>query len=170
MMQTNTRFAVAIHVLALARVAYEELGGTPITSERLAASVNTNPVFVRRVLGALRESGLVTSQPGPGGGWRLTRPPSEITLGEVYRSVQAEPLFAMPHREPDPSCPVGSRMPPVLVRCFQEAEAALEHRLDRTTIADVIDSVVGSMCGSPQPPLAHADAAAQMGSRPDIGI
>jgi len=139
-MHSNSRFAIAIHVLALARVAMEEAAGVAITSERMAESVRAHPVHVRRVLGALREAGLVTSQPGPGGGWKLTRPPEAITLRDIYRAVEHEPLFGLP-KHPSEDCPVARCLPGVLATCFQEAEAALEERLARVTIADVIGAV-----------------------------
>jgi Rrf2 family protein len=141
-MQSNSRFAVAIHVLALAKVARGHAAGIAVTSEQMAESVNTNPVVIRRILGSLRDAGLVASQPGPGGGWRLTRPATEITLRDVYRAVEAEPLFALPRREPNAACAVGKYLPHVLESCFRDAEAALEDRLARVSVADVIESVL----------------------------
>lgn len=139
-MHGNNRFGVAVHVLALARVGMEEVAGVGITSERMAESVRAHPVHVRRVLGALREAGLVASQPGPGGGWRLTRPPEAITLRDIYRAVEHEPLFGVPNH-PSEDCPVSQCLPGVLATCFHEAEAALEERLGQVTIADVIGAV-----------------------------
>ncbi|HEY7034369.1 MAG TPA: Rrf2 family transcriptional regulator [Thermomicrobiales bacterium] len=139
-MYGNNRFGVAVHVLALARVAMEEEAGVGITSERMAESVRAHPVHVRRVLGALREAGLVTSQPGPGGGWKLTRSPEAITLRDIYRAVEHEPLFGVP-QHPSEDCPISQCIPGVLATCFREAEAALEERLGQVTIADVIDAV-----------------------------
>ena len=139
-MHSNSRFAVAIHVLALAKVAMDEEMGVAVTSERMAESVRAHPVHVRRVLGALREAELVTSQPGPGGGWRLTRSPEEITLRDIYRAVEHEPLFGLPKR-PSQDCPMSQCLPGILANCFQEAEAAMEERLAQVTIADVIGAV-----------------------------
>ena len=68
-MNNSTRFAVAVHTLTLILQGQ----GEPVTSEAIAGSVNTNPVVIRRVLGALRGADLVLSQGGNGGGWRLTR-------------------------------------------------------------------------------------------------
>src|SRR5690606_27695475 len=74
---TNTRFAVAVHVLTyLAGVA----GERPVSSDELAASANVNPVHVRRVLGPLRAAGMVRSRPGVNGGWELGHPAADITL------------------------------------------------------------------------------------------
>jgi Rrf2 family protein len=139
-MHTNSRFVVAIHALGLAMIARSQDAGEAITSERMAERVNTNPVVVRRCLGALREAGLVTSQPGPGGGWRLTRPPEEITLRDVYRAVEHEPFFPFP-KHPSPDCSFGQCLPGVLATCLREAEAALEERLAQVTIADVVEAV-----------------------------
>jgi Rrf2 family protein len=140
----NSRFTVAIHALGLAMVARGEAEGEAITSERLAERVRVHPVHVRRVLGALREAGLVTSQPGPGGGWRLTRPAAEVTLRDVYRAVEPDPLFSAPDANAD--CPVGRLLPFVLDACFREAQEAMEERLARVTIADVVEAVRTAGC------------------------
>ena len=75
----SSRVAVAVHVLAYLAWKRHEAA----TSERIAASVNTNPVVVRRIVGALRNAGMVTVQPGVGGGAQLARTPRDITLLEV---------------------------------------------------------------------------------------
>lgn len=137
-MHHNSRFAVAIHVLALASGVRASHARLQVTSEQMAESVNTNPVVIRRILGSLREAQLVASQPGPGGGWRLTRAPEEISLRDVYRALEVEPLFALPRREPNADCVVGKGLPRVIGSCFQAAEAALEARLAEVTVADVI--------------------------------
>lgn len=141
-MHANSRFAVAVHVLALVRVARGDTLGVSVTSEQMAESVNTNPVVIRRILGALRDAGLVASQPGPGGGWRLLRRPDDISLRDVYRAIEAAPLFALPRRAPNADCAIGKRLPAVLEDCFRDAEAALAERLDRVTLADVIASAL----------------------------
>jgi len=72
--------AVAIHILLL--LASDSLDG-PATSLRLAGSVNTNPVVVRRITGLLARAGLIRVRRGPGGAM-LARLPSAITLGDVW--------------------------------------------------------------------------------------
>ena len=67
---------MAVHVLAV--LAYQE--GDPVTSARLAASVNTNPVIIRRLLLSLQRARLVETRKGAGSGSRLTRSPGRINL------------------------------------------------------------------------------------------
>ena len=132
-MSASSRFAVATHILTL--LALED---APLTSEYIASSVNTNPVVIRRVMGALREARLVTSQGGNGGGWRLIRSADAITLRDVYHAVQDEPLFALHHRDPNPACPVGRNIQQSLTARLDAATAALEAELTRTTIAEML--------------------------------
>jgi Rrf2 family protein len=109
-------------------------------SERMAGSVNTNPVFIRRILGLLNHAKLVTSQSGVGGGWRLLRDPATITLLEVYRAVDKGHLLSMHHSTPNPACPIGRNVQRTLSFYFGEAEQAFEQVLARQTIAQVLQT------------------------------
>lgn len=139
-MSNNSRFTVAVHTLTLLAQRQED----PVTSEYIAGSVNTNPVVIRRVLGALRAAKLVTSQGGNGGGWRLALDPYAITLRDVYRAVEEtdEPLFAMHHRSPNSRCPVGRHIQQSLSTHFDAAKRALENELARTSIGNILSEVL----------------------------
>jgi Rrf2 family protein len=130
---TNTQFAVAIHVLTLLSGMREE----PVSSDLMAGSTGSNPVYLRRVLGHLREAGLVTSRPGPRGGWRLTREPEQITLGDAWRAVQeGAPIFGL-HLGVQPDCPVGQDVALTLGDIDQRLTRSVEEELDRTTVAAI---------------------------------
>jgi Rrf2 family protein len=137
----NSRFTVAVHLLALMSAGPERCSGRAITSEMAAESVNTNPVVVRRILGALRKAGLVSSHPGPTGGWLLVLEPEEITLCDVFRAVQDESLFSMHHRPPSSACMIGRNIQDTLEGYFGEAQRAMQEKLGERTIADVVDDV-----------------------------
>jgi DNA-binding IscR family transcriptional regulator len=132
-----TRFAVALHILSL--LAKDPDGDS--TSARLAWSIGTNPVVVRRISGLLARAGLITVQRGPGGA-SLARPPSAITLRDVWRAIhpETEQLLRV-HTRTNPACPTGSRMPDLLRRRFEEAEAALLEDLGRTSLADLVTAL-----------------------------
>lgn len=137
----NSRFTVAVHLLALMSAGRERCLGTALTSEIAAESVNTNPVVARRILGSLRRAGLVSSHPGPTGGWLLVQEPQTITLRDVYRAVEDESLFSMHHRPPNSRCEVGRNIQNTLEHYFGEAEQAMEDKLAERTIADVVNDV-----------------------------
>lgn len=136
-MTISSRFAVAVHILTL----LESGGGEPITSERIAGSVNTNPAVVRRLLSLLARAGLTTSRRGAGGGALLARPAAAITLREVYHAVEEGDLFAMPQEAPDHRCPVGRHILSALEAATGAAREALETSLGERTVADMLESV-----------------------------
>lgn len=133
-MPTSSRFAVAVHVLALMARAGDE----PLKSEAVAASVNTNAVVIRRILCALARAGLVASQTGAAGGTRLARRPEEITLRDVYRAVEPGEFFALHRQPPNPKCPVGMNIEGVLGEVLAGVDRAVDESLGRTTIEGVV--------------------------------
>lgn len=134
----NCRFAVAVHIAALLAMAE----GRPQTSDYMAGSVNTNPVVVRRLLSALAKAGLVASLRGTSGGSTLARPAAEISLLDIERAVAEPEGPALHHQPPNPACPVGRNVQPVLSRVLSEAEAAREAVLARTSLAQVVARIV----------------------------
>ncbi|HEU0239256.1 MAG TPA: Rrf2 family transcriptional regulator [Mycobacterium sp.] len=141
-MSANSRLTIAAHALAWMALA-QERGQELMTSEQVAASVNTNPVIIRRSLGDLRRAGLVDVRRGAGAGWRLARDPGEITLLDVYDAVEHEPLFAMHRSEPNLQCPVGYGIRPVLGYVYGNIDETLRRELARTSIDDVLRSTLG---------------------------
>lgn len=140
-MAANSRVTVAAHALAWMELARRR-GREPLTSDEVAASVNTNPVILRRSLGDLRKAGLVTARRGTGAGFSLARPAGEITMLDVWAAVEGEPLLALHHAEPNLECPVGAGIRPVLTEVYDEATAAFRAALARRTIADILERIL----------------------------
>jgi len=136
-MAANSRLTIAIHALTWLALARRR-GHEVLTSDQVAASVNTNPVILRRSLGDLRRAGLVEVRHGTGSGWRLAREPAAITLLDVYDAVGPEPLFALHHTEPNLECPVGRGIRPALGHVYGVIEQAVRSELAGTSIADVL--------------------------------
>jgi len=136
-MNVSTRFTIALHILTLLASKREE----PLTSEYIAGSVNTNPVVIRRLLGLLRERGLVSSQPGNGGGWQLTVEADSITLLNVREAVHEGSPFTMHSQAPNPACPVGRNIQAALGQVYKRAERAMDAELARTTVQSLLRSV-----------------------------
>lgn len=137
-MQIPSRFTIAVHTLLC--IAYFE-GQHKTTSEFIASSVNVNPVIIRQVLQKLKAAGLVTVERGAGGA-ALARPADGITLLDVLRAIEGVkgPLFNF-HENPNPACPVGSAVRPVLEGRLQKAQAAVEQELASTTLADLLKDI-----------------------------
>ena len=132
-----TRFAVSLHILTLVARGPAEQS----TSARLAWSIGTNPVVVRRLSGLLARAGLITVQRGPGGA-SLARPASGISLRDVWRAIHPEREKVLRvHARTNAACPIGQRLPAALRARFEAAEAALLGNLASTTLAELVASV-----------------------------
>ncbi|MFF3485765.1 Rrf2 family transcriptional regulator [Streptomyces sp. NPDC002701] len=154
-MSANSRMSLAVHILTWLAYNCRGTGKEAATSQRIAASVNTNPVVIRRCLGQLKDGGLVTVTHGRSGGWNLARPAADITLLDVYRSLPDEPVFGMPASAPDPECDVGAGIESALSDVYREATDALCRSLRETTLADMLRKTVpssGEPTGAAPPP------------------
>ncbi len=133
-MRINTRFPVAVHMLALM-----ELNKTqPPTSEIMALSIGTNPVVIRQLMSSLKKAGLIKAQGGIPGG-KLAKPQEEITLLEIYRAVQTRSdaaLFDI-HPSPNPMCPIGRNIEGALDEPLFVAQTAMENALESFTLKDI---------------------------------
>ena len=131
-MKRNSRLSLALHTLG-------HMAGDPErmqTSADIAEHAGTNPVVVRRVLGKLREAGLLTSEKGHAGGWRLARGPDAITLADVYLALD-ESLVAAGEQEVASACSVENILQQKVASVLEDVERSLVERLAATTIAEV---------------------------------
>lgn len=138
-MSISSRFAVGIHILALIEI---NKGGVS-TSEFLAGSVNTNPALIRKIVGMLKNAGLVKVRPGVAG-TELAKDLSDITLFDVYKAVnvvQEKELFSI-HENPNPDCPVGRNIQNTIGPLFEIAQTALEKALGSVTVEDVVKDIM----------------------------
>jgi len=137
-MKRNSQLSGVLH--ALLHMAER---GEPMTSEDLAACLDTNPVVVRRTMAGLREAGIVASERGHGGGWTLTRGLADIRLRDVHTALGEPGLFQIGTRNEHATCLLERSVNVSLGQAFQEAEALLLQRLASVTLdtlaADVRD-------------------------------
>jgi Rrf2 family protein len=136
-MAANSRMTIAVHALAWLALA-QRRGNDVLTSDQVAASVNTNPVIIRRSLGDLRRAGLVRVRHGAGAGWSLARAPEEITLLDVYDAVGQEQPFGMHRTEPNLECPVGRGIRPTLDQVYGEIEQVMRREMALVSVTDVL--------------------------------
>jgi Rrf2 family protein len=141
-MSANTRFTVALHIVTWMTLASQQQ--EIMTSDQIASSVNTNPIFIRRILCLLNKAHLVNVQHGMGAGWTLARPPEKISLLDVYEAVEQGQLFELHHTLPNQSCPVGRGIQPALKHFYSDAEVAMKQRLAQSTIAEMLAKTLAS--------------------------
>ena len=78
---------------ALIYIATHENAG-PILGRAIAESEDIPRQFLSKILHSLRNSGLVESTMGPGGGYELSKPARDITLREVVAAIDGPHVFS----------------------------------------------------------------------------
>src|SRR5438477_7494003 len=79
---------------ALHAVAYlaQQKTNDPIASQHIAEARGIQPRFLLKVLKPLVTARILQSIKGPTGGYKLHRPPSEITVLEIIEAASQEPI------------------------------------------------------------------------------
>jgi Rrf2 family protein len=136
-MAANSQFSMALHILTMLARSH----GENVKSERLARSVNTNAVVIRRILSQLGHANLVTSQTGAFGGTRLAKEPRDIRLCDVYKVVSCGEVFALHAKSPSKDCPVGRNIEAVLCNLQKEIDRSVGEKLAQYTLGDIIEKI-----------------------------
>jgi Rrf2 family protein len=109
-------------------------GEGPVKAERIAQAQGIPLKFLENILQDLKHAGLVQSQRGPDGGYRLAQPPEEISLADVIRAVEG-PLANVRGLSPDQLEYEGSAKR--LREVWVAVRASLRSVLEQVTLADL---------------------------------
>jgi Rrf2 family protein len=106
----------------------------PIKAERIATAQEIPLNFLENILGELRHAGIVRSQRGAEGGFRLAKAPDRVTIADVIRAVEG-PLASVRGGPPEDALYRGAAaaLPRVWIAVRANLRAVVEH----VTLADV---------------------------------
>ncbi|MCI1001553.1 MULTISPECIES: RrF2 family transcriptional regulator [Brucella/Ochrobactrum group] len=142
-MRQDSRLSRMLHVL----IHMDHHDGA-MTSEEIAAMLDTNSVVIRRTMAGLRKEGYVHSEKGHGGGWTLARPLDQLTLLDIYRAVGEPSIFAVGPAYDMPGCVIEQAVNKKLESVFKEAEQLLLSRLQGVTLADIAQNFSAGMAAN----------------------
>ncbi|MGI9088827.1 MAG: Rrf2 family transcriptional regulator [Chthoniobacterales bacterium] len=134
----NQQFTFAVHIMTALAFSNEVMD-----SKTLAASVNTNPVVVRRILLALRRAKLVETFAGTHGGAKLRKKPGQISLVEIYDAVEPRPVIAINQRKAWRHCDVSCHMKAIMSSVAKSTDEAVRKHLRRITLKQLVEKVAG---------------------------
>jgi Rrf2 family protein len=130
-MQVNRSTDYALR--AMTYLATQPLDEVSMVNE-IALNQSVPPKFLARLLQQLHKAGLVASQRGIKGGFRLARPSASITVLHVLEAVEGPIVISLCLTTPK-ACDQSERCPSMSV--WERAQAAFLKVLGNTTIADL---------------------------------
>ena len=108
--------------------------GATVKGDHLAEAQRIPLNFLENILAELRRAGIVGSQRGADGGYRLQRPADQISVADVIRAVEG-PLASVRGMRPGTIVYQGSAEP--LAEVWIAVRAALRSVLEGVTLADL---------------------------------
>jgi len=105
------------------------------TAEQLAEAAGTTTDFMHKIMQSLGQADLVISQRGPGGGFRLARPPEEVCLLDITGAVQgpltvSRCIMGLDLCDRSDNCPLRAT--------WEHVQGLVERALTETSLADIL--------------------------------
>ena len=114
-------------------------GKRPVSLADISGRQEISLSYLEQLFAKLRREQLVTSARGPGGGYRLARPPSEIRVVEVLKAVD-ETVNALHTGAGAKGAVSGSRAQSLNNRLWEGFSAHVYVFLHQTRLSDVIEN------------------------------
>lgn len=111
----------------------EQLGDELLSASELSRREHIPLKYLEQLLSELKKAGLVASQPGARGGYRLARSSRQITVGEVVRALDGPfaPMSCVEEGERTPCAfEVGCKLRPL----WSKLHLAVQDVLERTSL------------------------------------
>jgi Rrf2 family protein len=137
-------------VRAAAELAAAAGSERPVKGETIATNQGIPQKFLENILSDLRQSGIVKSQRGVDGGYRLAKAPDTITVADVIRAVEG-PLASVRGEAPEDVVYGGAATP--LQDVWIAVRASLRNVVENVTLGDLaggrVPREVARLAGDP---------------------
>ena len=139
-MAYSTEFSRAITICLLINQKMEEYGFEFVSANTIAGFLKIPAPTVVRILRSLNAAGLTATKEGVKGGVLLAKPIAEITLLDIFLSVEHGSLFKM-----DIDFLIEDsrtdNLKSLIAGYMENAESAMKNSLKKTTLADIAKSL-----------------------------
>lgn len=112
--------------------------GSPVPISEISKNQEITSQYVEHLMIKLKKAGLAESVRGPTGGYRLTKKPSEITAGDIVRTLEGyiDPVFCIDPQLSQKDCHRSSKCATRLL--WKKVGEKIAEVLDSTTLEDLV--------------------------------
>ncbi len=108
--------------------------GNLANAKEIAARFNLPPNLLAKILQSLAQSGIIEAQKGSGGGYRMIRKPTHVTLAQVFESIEG-PVHMVMCTSNDGCCSIEDRC--TVKNGLTSLEQKFHEFFETVTLADV---------------------------------
>lgn len=152
-MELNTRGRYAVTAMAdLAKFG----AGKAVPLSAVAERQHISLAYLEQLFACLRRAGLVESERGRAGGYRLARPAERISVAEIMRAVEEDIRMTRCAGEDTAPCIPGKRC--LTHGLWDALGEQIAWFLERVTLEEVIAGIAPGKLGGPPVPIAEERA------------
>ena len=134
-MRVSTRVMYGLRAMCVLAMHY---GRGPLSVARIAEMEKISFPYLEQLLNRLRKEGFVKSLRGAKGGYTLTRPPRDITVGKMVQALEKRSVAQVFSWDGDDAAGV-SPTASVVAGVWERLQATTLEFLERLTLQDLLD-------------------------------
>ncbi len=139
-MAYSTEFSRAITICLLINQKMIEYGFEFVSAKTIAEFLKIPAPTVVRILSSLNKAGLIATKEGAKGGVLLAKPITEITLLDIFLSVEHGSLFKMDIDFLIEDTRI-DKLKSLIAEYMENAENAMKESLEKTALADIAQAL-----------------------------
>lgn len=105
--------------------------GEFVSLQQVADKMRLSQGYLEEIAGALKKAKLIGGKQGPAGGYRLSRPPSKISMADILTAIEG-PIELIECQGKRSLCPVAGKCPSKKI--WGALQSAVRKSLDETTL------------------------------------
>jgi len=137
-MSASTKLSTSVKALCYLVEAHPN----PVSSSEIASAIGINSSKLRKILSMLVKNGVVESNSGAAGGFKLKKNPSEIHLQEIYCAIEDRKAFHLNvSKESIKKNSLPEKLNFYFIDLFSEVQVDIEDKMKKITLQSIINKI-----------------------------
>lgn len=132
-MKNSIQFSDTVHIISYIAIFQNT---DRLSSKDIAESVQTNPTNVRKIMGNLRNAGLIKTTNGRAQP-AVAKDVNEISFYDIYQSLDNKELFQV-DTNTEPKCVVGGNIQEILQDDYALLQTTVEEKMKQISLGTVL--------------------------------
>ena len=137
-MSASTKLSTSVKALCYLAQAYPD----PVTSSEIAVAIGINSSKLRMILSMLTKNGIVESNSGTTGGFKLKKKPSDVHLQEIYCAIEDRKAFHLDVRKDSiKKNSLPEKLNFYFLDLFAEVQIEIEDKMKEITLQSILNKI-----------------------------
>lgn len=137
-MSASTKLSTSVKALCYLEKVYPD----PVSSFEIADAIGINSSKLRKILSMLAKNGIVESNSGTAGGFKLKKNPSDIHLQEIYCAIEDRKAFHLDVRKDSiKKNSLPDKLNYYFLNLFAEVQVEIEDKMKKITLSSIVNKI-----------------------------